>query len=266
MSAVIDSGHAHDEARAGPLQGDHALDHQRPTNKDIGTLYLLVQFSPLFLAGGTLAARHPRRAVSAGSAVLASGSSSTSSPRMHGLNHGCSARSCRAFRRVRQLASADDDRRAPTCLLRALNNWSFWLLPVGALLLVGSFFAPGGATAAGWTIYAPLSHADGTGDGFRDLRAPHHGRVLDHGLDQHHHHHPQHARAGDDAHTDAAFVWTWLITAYLLIAVMPVLAGCHHDAAADRHSAPLLQRRGRWRPGDVPAHLLVLRPPRGLYI
>lgn len=38
-----------------------------------------------------------------------------------------------------------------------MNNFSFWLLPPAAILLSGSFFAPGGAEAAGWTMYAPLS-------------------------------------------------------------------------------------------------------------
>jgi cytochrome c oxidase subunit 1 len=38
-----------------------------------------------------------------------------------------------------------------------MNNFSFWLLPPAALLLATSFFVPGGATAAGWTLYAPLS-------------------------------------------------------------------------------------------------------------
>eukprot|EP01034_Spumella_vulgaris_P039975 gene39975-49413_t len=33
-----------------------------------------------------------------------------------------------------------------------MNNFSFWLLPPAALLLAGSFFVPGGATAAGWTL------------------------------------------------------------------------------------------------------------------
>src|ERR1700748_3987299 len=30
-----------------------------------------------------------------------------------------------------------------------MHNFSFWLLPVAAVLLVGSFFAPGGAPGAG---------------------------------------------------------------------------------------------------------------------
>src|ERR1700685_4869809 len=38
-----------------------------------------------------------------------------------------------------------------------LNNFGFWLLPPAATLLMGSFFAPGEATAAGWTLFAPLS-------------------------------------------------------------------------------------------------------------
>ena len=35
-----------------------------------------------------------------------------------------------------------------------MNNFSFWLLPVAAIMLTASFFVPGGATAAGWTLYA----------------------------------------------------------------------------------------------------------------
>ncbi|WP_179106370.1 cbb3-type cytochrome c oxidase subunit I, partial [Burkholderia pseudomallei] len=36
-----------------------------------------------------------------------------------------------------------------------MNNFSFWLLPVSSALLIGSFFVPGSAPAAGWTMYAP---------------------------------------------------------------------------------------------------------------
>src|SRR6476620_2305625 len=38
-----------------------------------------------------------------------------------------------------------------------MNNFSFWLLSPAGLMLVGSFFMPGGAPAAGWTLYAPLT-------------------------------------------------------------------------------------------------------------
>src|SRR5690606_755795 len=47
-----------------------------------------------------------------------------------------------------------------------MNNFSFWLLPVAAVLLVLSFFVPGGAAAAGWTLYAPLSVQMGPGMDF----------------------------------------------------------------------------------------------------
>jgi cytochrome c oxidase subunit 1 len=124
---------------------------------------------------------------------------------------------------------------APDMAFARLNNWSFWLLPVAALLLVGSFFAPGGAPAAGWTIYAPLSIQMGPGmdmgifalhimgassimgsinivTTILNMRAP-----------------------GMTLMKMPLFVWTWLITAYLLIAVMPVLAGAITMLLTDRH-------------------------------
>src|SRR5690606_40814024 len=47
-----------------------------------------------------------------------------------------------------------------------MNNFSFWLLPIGATLFTVSFFVPGGANAAGWTMYAPLSLQMGPGMDF----------------------------------------------------------------------------------------------------
>jgi cytochrome c oxidase subunit I len=124
---------------------------------------------------------------------------------------------------------------APDMAFARMNNWSFWLLPVGAALLVGSFFVPGGATAAGWTLYAPLSTQMGPGMDLAifalhimgassimgsiniittilNMRAP-----------------------GMTLMKMPLFVWTWLITAYLLIAVMPVLAGAVTMVLTDRH-------------------------------
>src|SRR5271165_3806166 len=124
---------------------------------------------------------------------------------------------------------------APDMAFARLNNWSFWLLPVAAILLVASFFVPGGAPAAGWTIYAPLSVQMGPGmdlgifalhimgassimgsiniiTTILNMRAP-----------------------GMTLMKMPLFVWTWLITAYLLIAVMPVLAGAITMLLTDRH-------------------------------
>jgi cytochrome c oxidase subunit 1 len=44
-----------------------------------------------------------------------------------------------------------------------INALSFWLLPVGGLTILSGFFAKGGAAAAGWTGYPPLSEQIGTG-------------------------------------------------------------------------------------------------------
>ena len=52
---------------------------------------------------------------------------------------------------------------APDMAFARMNNWSFWLLPPAAILLIGSFFVPGGAAAGGWTLYPPLSIQAGMG-------------------------------------------------------------------------------------------------------
>src|SRR4030095_8773707 len=106
---------------------------------------------------------------------------------------------------------------APAMASPRLTNFSFWLLPPAAILLVASFFVPGGATAAGWTLYAPLStqmrpgmdlasfalHIRGDSSimgsitiatTILNMRAP-----------------------GMTLMKMPLFVWTWLITAYLLI-------------------------------------------------
>jgi cytochrome c oxidase subunit 1 len=46
---------------------------------------------------------------------------------------------------------------APDMAFPRLNALSFWLLPIAGLMILGSFFAPGGSFASGWTAYAPLS-------------------------------------------------------------------------------------------------------------
>ena len=46
---------------------------------------------------------------------------------------------------------------APDMAFPRLNALSYWMLPVGGLMMTASFFAPGGSFATGWTAYAPLS-------------------------------------------------------------------------------------------------------------
>ncbi len=93
---------------------------------------------------------------------------------------------------------------APDMAFPRMNNFSFWLLPFAFTLLLSTFFMPGGAPAAGWTLYAPLSLQMGDGFPFMIFAIHIAGHQLDHGLDQHHRHHPEHARAGHDADEDAA--------------------------------------------------------------
>ena len=91
-----------------------------------------------------------------------------------------------------------------------MNNLSFWLLIPAAIMIVGSFFMPGGAPG-GLDALCAADAADGPVDGRRHLLL-HPRAKLDHGL--------IHIiitilnmRAGDDADEDALFRWTWLITA-----------------------------------------------------
>lgn len=115
---------------------------------------------------------------------------------------------------------------APDMALPRMNNWSFWILPFAFAMLSSTLFMDGGAPNFGWTFYAPLSttyappsvtffifavHIMGASSimgsiniiaTILNLRAP-----------------------GMTLMKMPLFVWTWLITAYLLIAVMPVLAG-----------------------------------------
>ncbi|MGH1537836.1 MAG: cytochrome c oxidase subunit I [Gammaproteobacteria bacterium] len=109
--------------------------------------------------------------------------------------------------------------------LPRMNNWSFWILPFAFAMMLSTLFMDGGGPAGGWTLYPPLSLQTGDALPFvifsihfmgmssimgainvvatiLNMRAP-----------------------GMTLMKMPLFVWTWLITAYLLIAVMPVLAG-----------------------------------------
>lgn len=235
MSAVVGTDHSkpHDH------HDDH--DHHMPTgwrrwlyatnHKDIGTMYLLFSLS-MFFVGGINALLLRSELFSPGLQLMEPEFFNQLTT-MHGLImvFGAIMPAFVGFANWLipiQIGAAD-------MAFARMNNFSFWLLPPAALLLVASYFVPGGATAAGWTLYAPLSVQMGPGmdlgifamhimgassimgsinivTTILNMRAP-----------------------GVTLMKMPLFVWTWLITAFLLIAVMPVLAGAITMVLTDRH-------------------------------
>ncbi len=55
---------------------------------------------------------------------------------------------------------------APDMAFPRLNALSYWLLPIAGIMMLSSFLIPGGAFAAGWTGYAPLSVVGSDGNIF----------------------------------------------------------------------------------------------------
>ena len=231
MSTVIDDhGHAADHAH-GPAKG--LMRWVLTTNhKDIGTMYLWFSFA-MFLLGGSFAMVIRAELFQPGLQIVEPAFFNQMTT-MHGLIMVFGAVMPAFVGLANWMIPLMIG--APDMALPRMNNFSFWLLPAAFLLLVSTLFSPGGGPNFGWTFYAPLSttyapesvtffifaiHLMGISSimgainvvaTILNLRAP-----------------------GMTLMKMPLFVWTWLITAFLLIAVMPVLAGCVTMMLMDIH-------------------------------
>ena len=212
--------HSHDDHHHGPMKGwrrwAYATNH-----KDIGTMYLVFAFA-MFLTGGLMAMLIRAELLQPGIQFLDPGKFNQMTT-MHALIMVFGA----VMPAFTGLANWMIPMQvgAPDMALPRMNNLSFWLLPFAFAMLLLTLLVPGGSPAGGWTLYPPLVLQ--TGDAFpmavfavhlmgassimgainvivtiMNMRAP-----------------------GMTLLKMPLFTWTWLITAYLLIAVMPVLAG-----------------------------------------
>lgn len=159
---------------------------------------------------------------------------------------------------------------APDMALPRLNNWSFWLLPFAFAMMMSTLLMSGPAPDFGWTFYAPLSTTFGPPStdffifsvhllGASSILAALNVIVTIFNL----------RAPGMTWMKLPLFVWSWVVTGFLLLAVMPILAGCVTMMLMDRHfhtsffnaaggGDPILFQHLFWFFGHPEVYILIL--------
>ena len=160
------TAHAHDHAQ--DHSHDHAHDHApggltryftTTNHKDIGTMYLWFAFT-MFFIGGAMALGIRAELFQPGLQYFQP-EFFNSLTTVHALVmiFGAVMPAFVGFANwliPMQIGAAD-------MAFPRMNNWSFWIMIPAAILLLSTFFVPGGAAASGWTLYPPLVTQGGIG-------------------------------------------------------------------------------------------------------
>ena len=237
-TASHDTTHGHGHGDAG--HDDHAHEHKpygmmrwlgSTNHKDIGTMYLWFSFT-MFLVGGVMALIIRAELFQPGLQIVRP-EFFNSMITYHGLIMVFGAIMPAFVGFANWLIPMQIG--APDMAFPRMNNLSFWLLPPAAMLLIAAQFAPGGGAGVGWTMYAPLTTQAGLAMDLTIFAVHIFGmssimgsiNIITTILNM--------RAPGMGLMKMPLFCWTWLITAYLLVASMPVLAGAVTMTLTDRH-------------------------------